>query len=138
MKRTRRIPGFWRREVSLPVSIALRYVCTEFDVVRFATQFRDTFQSPVRMTSPVPGVARGSAHGDSLKVLPINRQSVVDLDLGPDVSPGDVSVTVICMCTILFNLTMPSTSTQRAAIVFQLRHEKNYLPACRGRSSQTT
>lgn len=41
-------------------------------------------------------MAHGSARGDSLKLIPVNRQSVIDLDLGPDVMPSDVNVIVIC------------------------------------------
>ncbi|KAK6633220.1 hypothetical protein RUM44_003821 [Polyplax serrata] len=51
-------------------------------------------KSPI-VSSPLPGMARGSAHGDSLKLVPINRQSVIDLDFGPDVSPNDISVIIV-------------------------------------------
>lgn len=48
------------------------------------------------MSSPLPGMARGSAHGDSLKLVPVNRQSVIYLDFGPDISPSDVNVIIVC------------------------------------------
>lgn len=47
------------------------------------------------MSSPSPGLARGSAQGDSLKLVPINVQSEIDLDLGPDIVPSDVNVIII-------------------------------------------